>query len=107
MNEGWYKNIKDVASRFMYYSSLRAIENRRSIARSSNEGISCFINQRGEINHIVSGFQNKAIKGNLYLNNKITFYTKHGDYIGKISVIIVLLFSIAILIKIIISKIKS
>ena len=87
LNEGWYKNMRG-ASQFMYYSSLRAIENRRSIARSSNDGISCFINQRGEIQQITKEFKSTSIKGTLLANRSKTIYTIFGDYIGVVSSVI-------------------
>lgn len=86
LNEGWYKNILG-ASQFMYYSALRAIETRRSIARSSNDGITCFINQKGEIEKSVSDFSPDVLHGTLKTNSKVTFYSKAGDYIGIIAAI--------------------
>ena len=47
-NDGWWGNTPGHKQHFIY-SKLRAIETRRSIARSANTGISCFINQRGDV----------------------------------------------------------
>ncbi len=87
LNEGWYRNIVG-ASQFMYYSCIRAIESRRSIARSSNDGISCTINQKGQIENKLSSFSPQAINVRLELNNKRTFYSIFGDYLGKLSVVV-------------------
>ena len=89
LNEGWYKDMTG-ASQFMYYSSLRAIENRRSIARSSNDGITCFINQKGEVANVTRDYKGTSINGILYANRKKTIYTIYGDYLGLISLTICL-----------------
>ena len=47
-NDGWWEDTPGY-HQLLAYARLRAIENRRSIARSANTGISCFINQRGDI----------------------------------------------------------
>ncbi|MFN3940829.1 MAG: apolipoprotein N-acyltransferase, partial [Chitinophagales bacterium] len=44
-NDGWWGNTAGHKQHCLY-GRLRAIENRKSIARSANTGISCFINQR-------------------------------------------------------------
>jgi len=97
LNEGWYKNIYG-ASQFMYYSSVRAVENRRSIARSSNDGVSCFINQRGDIDQQVDEFKPQVILQTLYANRAQTIYTIFGDLLAKACalVFIVLLATFAI-----------
>src|SRR5690606_6347016 len=48
LNEGWYEN-GNVPKQFLQHSVIRAVENRRSIAHSSNMGISAIINQRGDV----------------------------------------------------------
>ncbi|MCF0206793.1 MAG: apolipoprotein N-acyltransferase, partial [Bacteroidales bacterium] len=47
-NDGWWHDTPGYRQHCSF-SRLRAIENRRSIARSANTGISCIINQRGDI----------------------------------------------------------
>ncbi len=47
-NDGWWKNTPGYKQHFSF-ARLRAIETRRSIARAANTGISCFINQRGDV----------------------------------------------------------
>lgn len=98
LNEGWY-NDRKAASQFMYYSSLRAIENRRSIARSSNRGISCMINQRGDISNIAINLESTAIKSNLKINKEKSFYTRNGDYIGKASFLLFSLITLFVIYK--------
>lgn len=79
-NDGWWGNTAG-HRQHLQYGRLRAIEMRRSIARSANTGISCFINQRGDILQPTKWWTDDAIKATLNSNDKITFYAKHGDFI--------------------------
>ncbi|GAB4278573.1 MAG: apolipoprotein N-acyltransferase [Marinilabiliales bacterium] len=102
-NDGWWEDTPGYRQHFRY-SSLRAIETRRSIARSANTGISCLINQKGDVLAKTGWWTRTAIKGSLNYNETLTYYVKHGDYIGRISAffaIIMLLYAIVqkILIK--------
>lgn len=82
-NDGWWGDTPGYRQH-MNYARLRAIEFRKSIARSANTGISCFINQRGDIISQTGWWTDDAIKTTLYKNNIITFYARHGDYLGFI-----------------------
>jgi len=84
-NDGWWKDTPG-HRQHMSYSALRAIETRRSVARSANTGISCFINQRGDILESTPYWVKTAIRRTINANDEITFYVKHGDYIARISV---------------------
>lgn len=96
-NDGWWENTPGHKQHFAY-AKLRAVETRRSIARSANTGISCFINQRGDVIEKTSYWTRDVIKNELNANDEITFYVKHGDYIGKsFTFISILLIFIAIL----------
>lgn len=83
---------------------LRAIETRRSIARSANTGVSCFINQRGDLLQPADWWTEAAIKGTINANNKITFYVRHGDFIGRISSFLGILLILALIVR---SKISN
>ncbi|WP_330221064.1 hypothetical protein [Pedobacter riviphilus] len=67
----------------MMYAKLRAIETHRDVARSANTGISCFINQRGDVTQSTKWWTRTALKANINLNDEITFYVKSGDIIAK------------------------
>lgn len=84
-NDGWWKDTPG-HRQHNSYAHLRAIETRRSIARSANTGISSLINQRGEEIDRIGWWERSAIKGNLNANDHLTFYVKHGDYIARVSV---------------------
>ena len=86
-NDGWWKNTPGY-HQHLSFASLRAIETRRSIARCANTGISCFINQRGDISQATEWWVPAAIKGTINANDKITFYVRFGDYIARISLFI-------------------
>lgn len=82
-NDGWWGNTSGKDQHQMY-AKLRAIETRRDIARSANTGISCFINQRGDITQSTKWWTRTALKGDINLNDEITFYVKSGDIIAKL-----------------------
>jgi len=90
-NDGWWGNTPG-HRQHMLFSVLRAIETRRSIARSANTGISCFINQRGDISQRTAYWVPAVIRQKINANDKITFYVKYGDYIGRVFVLVAGLF---------------
>lgn len=79
-NDGWWGNTSG-KDQHLDYARLRAIENRRWVARSANTGISAFINQRGDVVQKTTWWQDAVIKQDINLNSEITFYTKHQDWI--------------------------
>jgi apolipoprotein N-acyltransferase len=83
-NDGWWGDTPGY-KQHLAYARLRAIECRRSIARSANTGISAFINQRGELLQQTEWWVQAAIKAELALNSEQTFYVRFGDYLGRIS----------------------
>ncbi len=76
----------------LYNSMIRAIETRKNIARSANYGISAFIDPFGRAYEIEQGSEGTALKGRLTSNSYLTFYSTHGDFIGRVSLIIMVLF---------------
>jgi len=83
-NDGWWGDTpgyKQHAS----FARLRAIENRRSIGRSANTGVSCFINQRGDVISKTNWDEEIAVKQTINKNKKLTFYSRYGDWIGMLA----------------------
>lgn len=79
-NDGWWGNTSG-KDQHLDYARLRAIENRRWVARSANTGISAFINQRGDVLQKTEWWKEAVIKQDINLNSEITFYTSHPDWI--------------------------
>jgi apolipoprotein N-acyltransferase len=73
-------------------ATFRAVENRVSIARAANTGISAFIDAKGEIRKRSDIFVREALVD--HINPKIegTFYTQYGDVFALVSSAIALLF---------------
>jgi apolipoprotein N-acyltransferase len=81
-NDAWWGNTSG-KDQHLQYAKLRAIETRRWVARSANTGISAFIDQRGTIIQRTKWWMPGVLKQDINLNQQITFYVKHGDYIAK------------------------
>jgi len=86
-NDGWWDDTPGY-KQHLAYARLRAIENRRSIARSANTGISAFYNQRGDILQQSEWWKPMALKQTLNMNNDETMFTKLGDFIYKMAVLL-------------------
>lgn len=96
-NDGWWGDTPGYKQHLLY-GRLRAIETRRSIARSANTGISCFINERGDISQPTEWWKPAVIQANINSNSEKTFYVKYGDIIDRVCFYvsgIILLFVIA------------
>ncbi len=81
-NDGWWENTPGYKQHLLY-GKLRAVENRRDVARSANTGISCFIDQRGDTSQQTQWWVKATIRGVVHTRTDLTFFTRHGDYIGK------------------------
>ncbi len=101
-NDGWWKNTVGYKQHFSY-AKLRAIEQRRSIIRSANTGISGFINSSGEFEELAKWDEKKVIKSQVAISNTVTFYNQFGDYLGRISSFISSIFLLLMFVK---SKVK-
>lgn len=86
-NDGWWSDTDGHLQHYLY-AKLRAIETRKSIARSANTGTSCFINQRGDVSMETAWETDAALNKTIYKNDIKTFYTKHGDYLAKILLVL-------------------
>jgi apolipoprotein N-acyltransferase len=84
-NDGWWGDTPGYKQHFEF-SKLRAIENRRCVARSANTGRSGFFNQRGDVLQQTNYWEPDAIKATLKANSEATFYAKNGDYLSRIAV---------------------
>lgn len=89
-NDGWWDDSPGYKQHFDY-AKLRAIETRKSIARSANTGISGFINQKGETLETTGWWVETALRGKIKFNDEITFYVKHGNYIARLASFIAVL----------------
>ena len=93
-NDGWWGDTPGY-KQHMSFARLRAIENRRWVARSANTGSSCFINQRGDVVEKSNWWVPTSLKQSVVLNSNRTFYSLQGDGMGRafafVSVLLVLL----------------
>lgn len=86
-NDGWWGNT--LGHKYLFaFCRLRAIELRRDVARSANTGVSGFITMQGEDIERMEWDNRGVLTADIRLNNKLTFYAKYGDYIGRLSLYI-------------------
>ena len=105
-NDGWWGDTPGYRQHFEF-SKLRAIENRRCVARSANTGRSGFINQRGDVLQQTHYWIPDAIKATLKANTKVTFYAQHGDYLSRIAVYLTFVLLLTLIAKILLGLGKS
>jgi apolipoprotein N-acyltransferase len=86
-NDGWWDNTPGYVHH-LNYARLRAIENRRQIARSANTGISCFMDEFGNISEATNYWEEAVIQKDIFPNKALTFFSRFGDLISYISIII-------------------
>lgn len=75
-NDSWYGNSSG-PYQHKEISVLRAVENRRSVVRAANGGISCYINPLGVTECATGMFTKGYLNANVELENRMTFFTRH------------------------------
>ena len=96
-NDGWWKDTPG-HKQHNSFASIRAIETRRSVARSANTGISSFINQRGEIIQQSSWWKVETLKASLNKNRDKTIYVQWGDFFYRFLSMLAAAFILAIIV---------
>jgi apolipoprotein N-acyltransferase len=86
-NDAWWGDTPG-HRHLLSYARLRAIENRRYVVRSANSGVSTIINEVGEYGKTLPFDKKGVLSGIAYTINKRTFYSKNGDYIARISILL-------------------
>ncbi len=87
-NDGWYGNTSG-PYQHAAYAIMRAVENRRSVVRSANTGISEFIDPYGRyIGRPTQYGEVAAVTENIPIDRDITFYAAHGNWIPHLAEII-------------------
>ncbi|MCH2224658.1 MAG: apolipoprotein N-acyltransferase [Crocinitomicaceae bacterium] len=81
-NDGWWLDTPGYRQH-MSFARLRAIENRKYVARSANTGTSAIINQRGDILKSTDWWEEDVLRETIQLNSTPTFYTKYGNVLGR------------------------
>ena len=92
-NDSWWGNTPG-HKQLLSYTRLRAIETRRSIVRSANTGISAIIDSKGKITSQLGYNQKGILTGKTFTSNKKTFYVTYGDYLYRISGLILILITL-------------
>ncbi|MBK8340060.1 MAG: apolipoprotein N-acyltransferase [Flavobacteriales bacterium] len=85
-NDAWWGNSSGY-HQHLAYARLRAIETRRAVARSANTGVSCFINQRGDVSQNTAWWTPAAIRGNVHLNRESTFFVRRGELLAFLALL--------------------
>ncbi len=83
-NDGWWGNTPIYQHHFKY-SQVLAVSHRRSLMRAANTGISGCINQRGDVLAATNRLKPTAVRQLVCTNDRVTFYSIHGDYIGQVA----------------------
>jgi apolipoprotein N-acyltransferase len=77
-NDAWFGNT---GAPYQHFSMavVRAIENKRWVARAANTGISGLISPTGTIEAASMVFSQAFLTGSIHPLQTITFYTRYGD----------------------------
>lgn len=98
VNDGWYTKPPEPqqhAKRSIY----RAIENRRSVIRCANTGISMVIDPYGNIIHKTELNNSNVINANILISDTKTFYTKYGNLFSILNLLALIFITLITIFK--------
>ena len=105
-NDSWWGNTPGYRQH-LSYSSLRAIETRRWIARCANTGISAIIDPSGRIVSQTPWWESTLLRGKVGLSDTQTFFVRHGDWIGRICLFMAVLLLLTTFVRSILDRKSS
>lgn len=86
-NDAWF-GYSTAAMQHFSIAVFRAVENRRSLARAANTGISGFVDPTGKIIHGTPLFTNQAFTREIPVLTSMSFYTRYGDIFAIASIVL-------------------
>ena len=79
--DSWWGRMSG-AYQHQQFAILRAVENRRWIARCAVGGFSCFIDPYGRVYDKTDLFTKTTILRTIGRDKELSFYTEHGEWVG-------------------------
>jgi apolipoprotein N-acyltransferase len=89
--DSWWDDMSG-AYQHQQFAILRAIENRRWIARCALGGISCYIDPYGRVYDKTRLFTQAALVRPIERKTDLSFYTEHIDWLARMSLLVAGLF---------------
>jgi apolipoprotein N-acyltransferase len=86
-NDGWFGRSSG-PYQHAEASVFRAIENRRSVVRCANTGVSTLVDPYGRQSETTGIFHPAVITGEVAVRSDLTFYTRYGDLFSQICLVI-------------------
>lgn len=93
-NDAWYGRSSAPYQHFSM-AIFRAIENRRSLVRAANTGISGFIDPVGRVMDSTSLFKENVTTRSIPIIDETSAYTRFGDLFAIACIVVMLIFSIS------------
>jgi len=90
-NDAWFEGTA-APEQHLSMAPFRAIENRVSVFRCANGGISCIINRFGEIEQKLENPDDVFIIGEVSLNDDKTIYTRYGEWFPTVCLVLMVIF---------------
>lgn len=97
-NDGWWKSTSGYQHHFNF-SRLRSIETNRDYVRVGNNGISAHIDSKGTVIASTKWWEKEVLIGDIKLRKEVSFYSQHGDFIGRVCLFIAILLLIFVKIR--------
>jgi apolipoprotein N-acyltransferase len=82
-NDGWYGSSYG-PWQHVAIGRLRCIENRRSMARCANTGVTLFYDKFGRSYDEIPWWQSAVVTGSVELNDQLSYYSQHPDLFAKV-----------------------
>ncbi|MDR0641939.1 MAG: apolipoprotein N-acyltransferase [Treponema sp.] len=86
-NDAWSRSLP-AQNQHLGMAVFRAVENRRSMVRSTASGQTCAVDPRGRVIALAPPFAEAWITAEVPILSGGTLYTAYGDYLGRFFVII-------------------
>jgi len=86
LDRTWLKNFSS------FYSRARAAENKRYFARATNTGMTQIVSPLGKVVKSLPPQRSGILLGEIYPISEKTFYTRYGDILVKLSLIVIFLY---------------